>query len=48
MHKVELQMKHENGYGSVVCLDKTGKKSRKPYAVRLTTGWKNEKKPRPH
>lgn len=36
-------MKHENGYGSVVCLDKTGKKRRKPYAVRLTTGWKNGK-----
>lgn len=39
-------MKHENGYGSVVCLDKTGKKRRKPYAVRLTTGWKDNKQQR--
>lgn len=39
-------MKHENGYGSIVCLDKTGKKRRKPYAVRLTTGWKNGKQQR--
>lgn len=39
-------MKHENGYGSVICLDKTGKKRRKPYAVRLTTGWKDGKQQR--
>lgn len=39
-------MKHENGFGSIVCLDKTGKKRRKPYAVRITTGWKNGKQVR--
>ena len=39
-------MKHQNGYGSIVCLDKTGKKRRKPYAVRLTTGWKDGKQQR--
>lgn len=39
-------MKATNGYGSVVCLDKTGKKRRKPYGVRLTTGWKDGKQQR--
>lgn len=39
-------MKHQNGYGSIVCLDRTGKKRRKPYAVRVTTGWKNGKQVR--
>lgn len=32
-------MRNENGYGTVVCLDKTGKKRRKPWAVRITVGW---------
>lgn len=32
-------MRAENGYGTVVCLDKTGKKRRKPFAVRITIGW---------
>lgn len=36
-------MKHQNGFGSIVCLDKTGKKRRKPYGVRVTTGWKDGK-----
>lgn len=36
-------MKLQNGSGSIVCLDKTGKKRRKPYAVRVTTGWKDGK-----
>lgn len=39
-------MKLQNGAGSIVCLDKTGKKRRKPYAVRITTGWKNGKQQR--
>lgn len=39
-------MKMANGTGSIVCLDKTGKKRRKPYAVRLTTGWKDGKQQR--
>ena len=34
-------MKLQNGAGSIVCLDKTGKKRRKPYGVRITTGWKD-------
>ena len=34
-------MKLQNGAGSIVCLDRTGKKRRKPYAVRITTGWKD-------
>lgn len=29
----------ENGWGTVVCLDKTGTKRRKPWAVRVTIGW---------
>lgn len=29
----------ENGFGTIVCLDKTGKKRRKPFAVRITVGW---------
>lgn len=36
-------MRNENGYGTVVCLDKTGKKRRKPWAVRVTVGWENGK-----
>ena len=36
-------MKLQNGSGSIVCLDTTGKKRRKPYAVRITTGWKDGK-----
>ena len=39
-------MKHQNGFGSIVCLDKTGKKRRKPYGVRVTTGWKSGKQVR--
>lgn len=34
-------MRNENGFGSIVCLDKSGKKRRKPWAVRITTGWKD-------
>ena len=36
-------MRAENGYGTVVCLDKTGKKRRKPWAIRITVGWNNGK-----
>lgn len=36
-------MRNENGTGSIVCLDKTGKKRRKPWAVRVTIGWKDGK-----
>lgn len=32
-------MRNPNGFGTVVCLDKTGKKRRKPWAVRVTIGW---------
>lgn len=39
-------MRNENGIGSIVCLDKTGKKRRKPWAVRITTGWKGGKQQR--
>lgn len=39
-------MRHQNGFGSIVCLDKTGKKRRKPWAVRITTGWKDGKQVR--
>lgn len=39
-------MKLQNGAGSIVCLDKTGKKRRKPYAVRITTGWKDGRQQR--
>lgn len=34
-------MRNQNGFGSIVCLDKTGKKRRKPWTVRITVGWKN-------
>lgn len=34
-------MRNQNGFGSIVCLDKSGKKRRKPWAVRITTGWKD-------
>lgn len=34
-------MKLANGSGSIVCLDKSGKKRRKPYAVRITAGWQD-------
>lgn len=39
-------MRNENGFGSIVCLDKTGKKRRKPWAVRITTGWESGKQQR--
>lgn len=39
-------MKNENGFGSIVCLDKSGKKRRKPWAVRITTGWADGKQQR--
>lgn len=39
-------MKLANGSGSIICLDKTGKKRRKPWAVRITSGWKNGKQVR--
>ena len=39
-------MRNQNGFGSIVCLDKTGKKRRKPWAVRITTGWKGGKQER--
>lgn len=39
-------MKLQNGSGSIVCLDKTEKKRRKPWAVRITIGWKNGKQVR--
>lgn len=39
-------MRLANGSGSIVCLDKTGKKRRKPWAVRITTGWKDGKQVR--
>jgi len=39
-------MRNENGFGSIVCLDKTGKKRRKPWGVRITTGWKDGKQVR--
>ena len=39
-------MRAENGFGSIVCLDKSGKKRRKPWAVRITTGWKDGKQQR--
>jgi integrase len=37
--KGEITVRNENGFGSIVCLDKSGKKRRKPWAVRITTGW---------
>ena len=39
-------MRNQNGFGSIICLDKTGKKRRKPWAVRITTGWKGNKQVR--
>jgi integrase len=39
-------MRNENGFGSIICLDKSGKKRRKPWAVRITTGWVNGKQQR--
>ena len=39
-------MRNENGFGSIVCLDKTGKKRRKPWAVRITAGWEKGKQVR--
>lgn len=39
-------MRAENGFGSIICLDKSGKKRRKPWAVRITTGWKDGKQVR--
>lgn len=37
-------MRNANGYGTVVCLDKTGKKRRNPWAVRVTVGWTEDGK----
>lgn len=34
-------MKNSNGYGTIVCLDKTGKKRKNPWAVRVTIGYEN-------
>ena len=28
-------MRNENGFGSVICLDKSGKKRRKPWVIRV-------------
>ena len=39
-------MRNENGFGSIVCLDKSGKKRRKPWGVRITVGWKDGKQQR--
>jgi integrase len=39
-------MKLANGSGSIICLDKTGKKRRKPWAVRITAGWQDGKQQR--
>lgn len=39
-------MRHENGFGSIICLDRTGKKRRKPWAVRITVGWNDGKQQR--
>lgn len=39
-------MRHQNGFGSIVCLDKTGKKRRKPWAVRITVGWQDGRQQR--
>lgn len=39
-------MRLANGSGSIVCLDRSGTKRRKPWAVRITTGWKNGKQVR--
>lgn len=37
------KVRNENGYGTVVCLDKTGLKRKKPWAVRVTIGWEEGK-----
>ena len=37
---VKQQFRHENGFGSIV---KLGGHRRKPFAVRITTGWKDGK-----
>lgn len=39
-------MRNQNGFGSITCLDKSGKKRRNPWAVRITTGWKDGKQVR--
>lgn len=39
-------MKLANGTGSIICLDKTGKKRRNPWTVRITTGWVDGKQQR--
>lgn len=39
-------MRNENGFGSIICLDRTGKKRRKPWAVRITVGWSEGKQQR--
>lgn len=45
-YKGIINVRNENGFGSIICLDKTGKKRRKPWAVRITTGWVNGKQQR--
>ena len=40
MAKKKQQMRHQNGFGSIV---KSGGNRRKQFAVRITTGWKNGK-----
>lgn len=46
MAKKRSHMRNENGFGSVVCLDPTGKRRRKPWAIRMTTGWEDGKQKR--
>lgn len=41
--KEMIKIRSANGYGTIVCLDKTGKKRRKPWAVRVTVGWEDGK-----
>lgn len=43
MAKKKQQMRHENGFGSIV---KLSGNRRKPYAVRITVGWKDGKQVR--
>jgi hypothetical protein len=40
MAKKKQQFRHENGFGSIV---KLSGNRRKPFAVRITTGWKDGK-----
>lgn len=43
MAKKKQQLRHQNGFGSIV---KLSGNRRKPYAVRITTGWENGKQVR--